>query len=247
MLLWTYDEHGGWYDHVPPAKAVPPDSIPPKLGPHDPPGGYDVYGPRVPAVAVSGYARPHSVTNVVHDHTSILATIQAKWNLPAMTYRDANAATMMDFLDSRVRFPAPPKLAAPSDLASSEQSCDTTAPKFQVLANPGPAGSPGSPASQQQAARAARHLVVRFYGRRRRAGHGVVVVMYTTSGVQTGLEVELLHAGRVVARGHASHLTSARHSLILRRSHGRRFAAGRYQLRVRRGRTTLVERPVRIG
>jgi phospholipase C len=35
----------------------------------------------------------------VHDHTSVLATIEAKWNLPALTKRDANAATVMDFLD----------------------------------------------------------------------------------------------------------------------------------------------------
>jgi phospholipase C len=39
------------------------------------------------------------VTSVVHDHTSVLATIQAKWNLPALSDRDANANTVMDFLD----------------------------------------------------------------------------------------------------------------------------------------------------
>jgi len=132
LLVWLYDEHGGWYDHVPPPKAIPPDNIPPKLGPHDVRGGYNIYGPRVPAVAVSGYSRPHSVTNVVHDHTSILATIQAKWNLPAMTYRDANARTMADFLDSRVRFHGPPTLAKPSDLADSERTCNSNPMTFKV-------------------------------------------------------------------------------------------------------------------
>jgi phospholipase C len=39
------------------------------------------------------------VTNVVHDHTSVLATIEAKWNLPALTDRDANAHNVMDFVD----------------------------------------------------------------------------------------------------------------------------------------------------
>ena len=34
------------------------------------------------------------MTDVVHDHTSVLATIEAKWNLPALTYRDANANTV---------------------------------------------------------------------------------------------------------------------------------------------------------
>jgi phospholipase C len=98
LLIYIYDEHGGYYDHVPPPAAIPPDDIAPKLQPGDPAGGYDVYGPRVPAVVVSPYAKPGGVTNVVHDHTSVLATIEEKWNLPALTHRDANAATVMDFL-----------------------------------------------------------------------------------------------------------------------------------------------------
>ena len=57
-----------------------------------------MYGPRVPAIVVSPYAKPQGVTDVVHDHTSVLATIEAKWNLPALTNRDANAETVMDFL-----------------------------------------------------------------------------------------------------------------------------------------------------
>jgi phospholipase C len=45
----------------------------------------------------------------VHDHTSVLATIEAKWNLPALTYRDANARTVEDFLDlSKASFLEPP-------------------------------------------------------------------------------------------------------------------------------------------
>ena len=53
-------------------------------------------------MVVSPYARTHDVTNVVHDHTSVLATIERQWNLPALTYRDANAATLADFLDPSV-------------------------------------------------------------------------------------------------------------------------------------------------
>jgi phospholipase C len=99
LLIYTYDEHGGYYDHVPPPNAIPPDSIPPALGPGDVPGGYNIYGPRVPAVVVSPYSKPNAVTNVVHDHTSFLATVEAKWNLPRLTYRDANAKTVTDFLN----------------------------------------------------------------------------------------------------------------------------------------------------
>jgi phospholipase C len=114
LLVYTYDEHGGYYDHVPPPAAPAPDSIPPNLASGDAPGGYDMYGVRVPAVVVSPYSRPAAVTDVVHDHTSVLATIDAKWNLPALTHRDANAATVMDFLDpGRAAFETPPKLGAP--------------------------------------------------------------------------------------------------------------------------------------
>jgi phospholipase C len=50
---------------------------------------------------VNPYARPHDVTNVVHDDTSVLATIEHQWNLPALTYRDANATTLVDFSQRR--------------------------------------------------------------------------------------------------------------------------------------------------
>jgi phospholipase C len=109
LLIYTHDEHGGYYDHVPPPAAIAPDSIPPELGPEDAPGGYDIYGPRVPGIVASPYSKPNAVTNVVHDHTSVLATIEAKWNLPALTYRDANARTVEDFLDlSQAAFLEPP-------------------------------------------------------------------------------------------------------------------------------------------
>jgi phospholipase C len=114
LLIWLYDEHGGFYDHVAPPAAIKPDNIAPKIGPGDVQAGYDSYGVRVPAVVVSPWSKPHAVTNVVHDHTSLLAEIESVWNLPALTYRDANAADLSDFLDfSHPRFTAPPSLAGP--------------------------------------------------------------------------------------------------------------------------------------
>jgi phospholipase C len=124
LLIWLYDEHGGYYDHVPPPAAILPDNTPPILSSTNQPGAYGMYGPRVPAVVVSPYARANEVTNVVHDHTSVLSTIETKWNLPALTYRDANARTLADFLDlSTMSFPEPPALAAPANPQAGLLSC----------------------------------------------------------------------------------------------------------------------------
>jgi phospholipase C len=125
LLVWCYDEHGGYYDHVPPPRAVPPDSIEPAIQvPPDQPGRFDRYGFRVPAVVVSPYARRGYVSRVVHDHTSILKFVETKWNLPALTYRDANADALLDCLDLRGRpaFREPPTLPR-SALASGAARC----------------------------------------------------------------------------------------------------------------------------
>jgi phospholipase C len=116
LLVWFYDEHGGYYDHVAPPAALLPDLTKPDISATDQQGTYNTYGIRIPAVVVSPYARKHDVSNVVHDHTSVLATIEQQWNLPALTFRDANAANLMDFLDTSVMtFAEPPTLAAPAN------------------------------------------------------------------------------------------------------------------------------------
>ena len=75
-LFLTYDEHGGFYDHVPPPAAPKPDNIPPMLKPGDTPGAFDRYGIRVPTIVVSPYAKKHYVSHTVYDHTSILRFIE---------------------------------------------------------------------------------------------------------------------------------------------------------------------------
>jgi phospholipase C len=132
LLIWTYDEHGGYYDHVPPPKAIAPDNIAPKV----PKGeskyeGFTRYGFRVPCAVVSPYARADYVSHQVFDHTSICALVEAKWNLPAMTMRDANANNMLDMLDfSKPTFLKPPKLAAPllTTHPFKAAKCDKTGP-----------------------------------------------------------------------------------------------------------------------
>jgi phospholipase C len=95
----TYDEHGGFYDHVPPPAAIKPDNIEPMLLSTDAGGHFDMYGPRVPVVVVSPYSRPHFVSHVVNDHTSILRFIEERFGLDALTARDLAANPMHEFFD----------------------------------------------------------------------------------------------------------------------------------------------------
>jgi phospholipase C len=117
MFVLCWDEGGGYYDHVAPPPAIAPDDVPPDIQvPPDEPGGYDQYGFRVPCIVISPYTKPGQVSSVLYDHTSILATIQYKWNLPALTRRDAAATPLLDFLDlvGPPAFLTPPQLPAPA-------------------------------------------------------------------------------------------------------------------------------------
>ncbi len=144
VLFITYDEHGGYYDHVPPPRALEPDSIAPLLGPGNVPGGYNRYGFRVPLIVVSPWARAGYASSVVQDHTSITAFIEHKWNLPAMTYRDANAQPMTDYFDfGRAAFARPPRLAAAPQLAPGLARCSA-----EGLTPPLPNSASGASASE---------------------------------------------------------------------------------------------------
>ncbi len=131
VLFITYDEHGGYYDHVPPPRAIPPDSTPVIRSSDDEaggvplvPGGFDRYGFRVPLFVISPWARAGYVSRIIQDHTSIDAFIERKWNLPAMTYRDANAHPMTDYFDFRAAaFREPPKLASAPTLTRGLAEC----------------------------------------------------------------------------------------------------------------------------
>jgi len=83
LLVVVYDEHGGFYDHVPPPAAVPPDA-------HTKNFAFDRYGVRVPALLVSPWAR-EGVDSTVFDHTSILRYVSDKWSLGPLGNRVANA------------------------------------------------------------------------------------------------------------------------------------------------------------
>src|SRR5438034_10497246 len=79
------------------------------LGSGDEPGAFDRYGIRVPVAVVSPFARPHYVSHRVYDHTSILRFIESRFDLPALTRRDANADAMLRLF----RFNRPQNLTPP--------------------------------------------------------------------------------------------------------------------------------------
>ena len=153
ILIITYDEHGGYYDHVPPPVALAPDGDPaawfsPDESTYD---GFHRYGFRVPSIVVGPYSKRNHVSHVVYDHTSILAFLERKWNLPAMTYRDANANDLTDFLDLGA-------LAAAGRPSPSCPRCRPRAtPRGRSLLDdgpgndPAPAGTGSSSAGETQA------------------------------------------------------------------------------------------------
>ena len=99
----------------------------PALKPGDPPGGFDRYGFRVPSGVVSPFAKKDFVSHTIYDHTSILKTVEEKWNLPALTRRDANANSLFDMLDlhKKPAFKKPPRLPAAAD-PKPKAACLTT-------------------------------------------------------------------------------------------------------------------------
>jgi phospholipase C len=115
LLIVTFDEPGGTYDHVPPQYAIPPGvsyptatAIPPVDDSDDPAANgftFNILGGRVPAIVVSPQIAPGKVVRAgtAFDHTSIIRTV---WDafLPtqsgSLTNRDANAPSLLQFLDS---------------------------------------------------------------------------------------------------------------------------------------------------
>ncbi|HLO54418.1 MAG TPA: alkaline phosphatase family protein [Saprospiraceae bacterium] len=96
LLIITYDEHGGFYDHVSPPEAHPPLDGTTKYSKH----GFDFtrYGVRVPAVVVSPYIPANTVSKKLYDHTSMIKTVTENWNLPFLTDRDKHANGLSDLL-----------------------------------------------------------------------------------------------------------------------------------------------------
>jgi phospholipase C len=81
-FFFTYDDWGGWYDHV----------APPQVDAYG-------YGPRVPALLISPYARQGHIDSTELDFTSFLKFIEENWGVAPLTKRDANANNFLSAFD----------------------------------------------------------------------------------------------------------------------------------------------------
>jgi len=120
VFILTWDESGGFYDHVPPQSEVNdppqpepnPDGIKPSvsidLGPNDicsdpsktgPTCDFVYTGYRVPLIVISPFSKKNYVSHTVADYTAILKFIETRFNVPSLTQRDAAQMDMTEFLD----------------------------------------------------------------------------------------------------------------------------------------------------
>ena len=101
VFILTFDEGGGFYDHVPPMPTVNPDGIKPQdLLPTDIHGDFTFSGFRVPVIVISPFAKPHYVSHLPMDYTAILKLIETRFSLPNLTARDASQPDMsLEFFD----------------------------------------------------------------------------------------------------------------------------------------------------
>ena len=108
LLVIGFDEHGGFYDHVTPPAATPPDY-------HHDEYDFSQYGVRVPFLLVSPYAMKGVLSEPL-DHTSMLKYLISKWDLGPLGYRTENAATFVRaILDTpRPANELPPRISGPS-------------------------------------------------------------------------------------------------------------------------------------
>ena len=154
LMVLLYDEHGGFYDHVPPPRAVPPDSSRAR------PSGFqfDRLGVRVPAILISPWVAAGRVDHTVYDHTSVPATIKKMFGLPRfLTARDAAANTFdRNFLPSARSVPLTNlRGLVPAARASAPASRALSAYQRSLQALAQAMGSPGR--SAPGADEAARH------------------------------------------------------------------------------------------
>jgi len=123
LFILTYDEHGGCFDHVPPPAAAAPG------GPAPDGFAFDRYGVRVPAVIVSPYipvgsvVRPPDGSPYPFDHTSIISTLRAIFDLDGpLTGRDAVAPDLLGALSlDGPTNDGPSQIVAPGEMPTPDE------------------------------------------------------------------------------------------------------------------------------
>jgi phospholipase C len=96
-IIITWDDWGGWYDHVPPPQII---------------NSYE-YGFRVPMIVVSPYAKPAHISHMNHDFGSILKFVEETFGLPSLGYADYRADDLSDCFDFNQKPLAYQTIAAP--------------------------------------------------------------------------------------------------------------------------------------
>ena len=110
VFILTYDEAGGTYDHVPPVQMTNPDGIGPidlastdicagMTNTSNPICNFEYTGYRVPLLVISPFTKKNYVSHTPADYTAILAFIEDRFGLPALTKRDAAQMNMEEFFD----------------------------------------------------------------------------------------------------------------------------------------------------
>jgi phospholipase C len=106
LLIITFDEWGGFFDHVPPPTA----QIPQAEAALGNPGG--LRGFRIPTILVSPFVKRKSVSSRVYDHSSVLRMIETRWNLQPLTIRDQTANDLTAEIDLALAVTAAPQFEA---------------------------------------------------------------------------------------------------------------------------------------
>jgi phospholipase C len=120
LLIITWDEHGGFYDHAVPPEATPPgDTWETKYNKHG--FTFDRYGPRVPALVISPLIPGGLIDHRLYDHTSILATVEKRFGILGMTNRDRTANDLSPLVKLTQARAAPSTLPEPNQDTTPEE------------------------------------------------------------------------------------------------------------------------------
>ncbi len=144
VLVVTYDEHGGFYDHVPPPQTIAPGDTP--TDPENNRYGFDFtqLGVRVPTIIVSPLIPRSTIDHTVYDHTSVLATLEHILGVLPLTNRDKLANSfyhLFSLLTPRTDAPQSLPEPAQSGIALAAASEEHVAVS-QMAANPAKAAAP---------------------------------------------------------------------------------------------------------